>query len=658
MQPWKLRPYLKSNPQNPLISFLMIRKYLSILGLLFGVLHGLDAQETQHIISHNKETIVTDPSKGANSYKREVVFPGKEKEIRQIMLNLRFECPDGMRCADWDYVDHIKVMPKNDSTTYEIARMLTPYGGRFQKDWSFNWKVDITDFSPILRDSVVVDYIHTGWEDNKTRGWKVTVDFEFTYGKPAVEALAVHKIYDGYFSYGDKADPIENHLVPVNLQANSKATFGKVKVLQTGHGMDANGCGEFCDKYREILLNGQVIHSQQLWMQCGDNPLYPQAGTWIFDRANWCPGYLLQPDEVLFNLSSNEAYTVDLDMEPYETENPSARELLVAYVLEYGKITADNDATLVDIINPSNEEIYSRKNEQGALAVIRIKNNGKNNLKSLMVHYGLEGEKPKKFKWEGDLPYGETALLTLPEEIYTAQETAIFKVALKRPNGKKDGFMADNAKQSVYTRPDILPENVVIYFKTNNKPEQNQYKVTDSFGKVWFKKDSVSLSPNTIYRDTLQLPQGNYTFMVEDSAGDGLEFWYKARDGRGDARLLDTLGRAIKHFNSDFGSHIIYNFRVEPSVPYHLDNAPSVTMFPARTDGPVTLDYFANEAKEVTVTISQQEDESKVMETHLYSTLDKGTFTYDLSYLPKMRYTLKVEVDGEVIFKNRIRLKE
>ena len=636
----------------------MIKRYVSILSVFFGLLHGLVAQQTQHIISHNKETIVTDPSKGANSYKREVVFPGKEREIRQIMLNLKFECPDGMRCADWDYVDHIKVQPKNDSISYEIARMLTPYGGRFQEDWGFNWKVDLTDFSPILRDSVVVDYIHTGYEDNKTRGWKVTVDFEIIYGKPIVEALALHKIYDGNFSYGDKNDPIENHLVPVNLKANKEFNFGKVKVLQTGHGMDANGCGEFCDKYREILLNGQVIHSQQLWMKCGDNPLYPQAGTWIFDRANWCPGYLLQPDEVSFTLDSKESYTIDLNMEPYETENPSAKELLVAYVLEYGKINSVNDVSLVDIITPSNEEIYSRKNETGALAVIRIKNNGKDNLKSVMIHYNLEGHKSKKFKWEGDLPFGETALLTLPEEIYTEKESATFYVELKRPNGKRDGFTGDNAKQSVYTRPDILPETSVIYFKTNNKSGQNQYKVMDSYGKVLFKRDSVELAPNTVYRDTLQLPKGNYTFMVEDSAGDGLEFWYKAKDGRGDVRLLDTLGRAIKHFNSDFGSHIIYNFRVEPNATYHLDNEPSVTMFPARTDGPVTLDYFSNEKKQVEVIITQQEDESKIVETHSYSELDKGTFTYDLSYLPKMRYYLKVVVDGKEIFKNRIRLKE
>ncbi|MCK0133206.1 peptide-N-glycosidase F-related protein [Arenibacter sp. S6351L] len=636
----------------------MIQRFLFLLASFIFLQQNLHAQATENIISHNQETIVTDPSKGENSYKNWVVFPPQNKEIRQIFLNLTFECPDNMRCADWDYVDHIKVRQKNDSVNYEIARMLTPYGGRFQEDWRFDWKVDISDFSPILRDSLEVDYIHTGYEDNKTRGWKVTVDFEITYGKPVAEPLAIHKIYDGNYSYGDKTDPIEDYLAPVTLAANTQSNFGKIKIHQTGHGMDANGCGEFCDKYREILHNGKVIHKKQLWMECGDNPLYPQAGTWIFDRANWCPGYLLQPDEVSFDINAGQKFTIDLNMEPYETEKPSAKELLVAYVLEYGKINSENDVTLLDIISPSNEKIHSRKNETGALAVIRIKNNGKDNLKSFVVSYYLEGQKPKKFSWNGNLPFGETALLTLPEEIFSEKDSSRFYVELKRPNGKKDGYSGDNSKTSVYTSPNILPESTIVYFKTNNKPGQNEYSVTDSYGKQIFIRDSVDLKPNTAYMDTLKLKEGNYTFRVQDTGGDGLEFWFKAKDGNGSVKLLDTLGQAIKHFNSDFGSHIIYNFRVKPGVAYHLDNEPSINMFPARTEGPVTLDYFANDEKDVEVIITQQEDETKIVETHTYLNFKRGILTYDLSYLPKMRYYLKVVIDGKEVFKNRIRLKE
>ncbi|UNY99895.1 hypothetical protein MQE36_05980 [Zhouia spongiae] len=621
---------------------------------------SVNAQTIEHVISHNEEIIVTDPSKGANSYKRNTVFPSKDKDIRQIKLILTFECPekDSMRCADWDYVDHINVIPENSDTKYEVARMLTPYGGRFQKDWIFQWEVDVTDFSEILRNEVVVDYIHTGYEDNKTRGWKVTVDFEITYGTPVAKPLAIHKIYDGNYSYGDTSDPIENHLKPVSLKANAATAFSKVKVHQTGHGMDANGCGEFCDKWRDILYNGEVVNHKDIWMKCGDNPLYPQAGTWIFDRANWCPGYLLQPDEVLIDAKKGESFTVDINMQPYETEKPSAKELLVAYVVEYGAISAENDVTLIDIIKPSSKRTHSRVNPTGGRPLIKIKNNGSKNLTKLTVKYYLDGQKPKRYNWTGNLAFNEETLITLPEEIFSEKEETGFTVALSKPNGKRDGYMADNVQSATYQKPDILPGNMVVYFKTNEKPGQNTYRVEDSFGNVVFKKDSTDLMPNKLHQDTLKLAEGGYSFIVDDTGNNGLEFWFHAKEGVGNIKILDTLGQAIKQFGSDFGKNITYNFTVKHHTDYTLDPKPSVNMFGARTNGPVNVDYFSNKKAEVKVIITQQEDESKVVQEHVYHNLNRGIFNYDLSYLPKMRYTLKVIVDGEVIFKNRIRLKE
>ncbi|MEC3906177.1 peptide-N-glycosidase F-related protein [Tamlana sp. 2201CG12-4] len=616
------------------------------------------SQEKSHVISHDGETIVTNPSKGSNSYKRWVAFPEKTANIRSIILNLKFQCPDSMRCADWDYLDYIKARPKNDSTVYEIARMLTPYGGFFQKDWGFEWRVDITDFSLILRDDVEIDYIHTGYEDNKTRGWKVTVDFEITYGTPVANPIAVHTIYDGQYKYGYKDDPIENYLVPITIKAHAETNFSKVKIHQTGHGMDANGCGEFCSKYRDIVFNGAVVDHKNLWMECGDNPLFPQAGTWIFDRANWCPGYLLQPDEVLLNTPPGKPFTVDINMEPYDTEKPSANEQISTYVIEYAKPNAKNDVTLVDIIQPSTRQAHHRKNPFGGLPVIRVKNNGANPLQKMTITYFLEGDKPKKHQWTGHIDFGDEALIALPTEVFSKKETAQFHVMLDRPNGKKDAFSSDNTLESVYERPDILPETLIVYYKTNNKPHQNTYAIQNSFGDVFFEKDSTNMKPRTVYQDTIKLKPGNYNFRFNDTAGDGLEFWFKAKDGRGEVKLLDSLGRAIKQFKSDFGSHINYNFAVRNDMVYRTDHTALVAVFPARTNGPITLDYFCNTPETVKVLIVDQENESKVLEEHSYQNFSKGTLSYDLSYLPKNRYYIKVYVKEKEIYKNRIRLKE
>ena len=101
-----------------------------------------------------------------------------------------------------------------------------------------------------------------------------------------------------------------------------------------------------------------------------------------------------------------------------------------------------------------------------------------------------------------------------------------------------------------------------------------------------------------------------------------------------------------------------YNFIVSDDASYQLDDEPSIGVFPARTKGPVTLDYFANTPQDVTVRIVKQEDESKVIEEHVYHNFSRGALPFDLSYLPKTRVYIKVFVEGKEIFKNRIRIRE
>ena len=44
-----------------------------------------------------------------------------------------------------------------------------------------------------------------------------------------------------------------------------------------------------------IAINGQDLYEQHLWRpDCGQNPVYPQAGTWYFPRGGWCPGDVVQ----------------------------------------------------------------------------------------------------------------------------------------------------------------------------------------------------------------------------------------------------------------------------------------------------------------------------------------------------------------------------
>ncbi|MFV0604470.1 MAG: peptide-N-glycosidase F-related protein [Niabella sp.] len=637
-------------------------KYVVLLIILLYHSSWLSAQvqDTVHVIPFNGETIVTNPAKGSNYYYRWGKFPAIKENIRSIKLHVKFECPDSMRCADWDYVDYIKIKRvggvKGFDKDFEIARMLTPYGGAFKKDWNFAWEVDITDFSLLLRDSVEFEYNHTGYEPNKDRGWKVTLDFEIIKGKPVAVPVSIQKIYSQSFKYGDSTTSIEEDLQPVSFQKKSEADFAKFRILQTGHGANqGDHCGEFCSKKRMIVYNGQLIDTRPIWKTCGDNPLYPQAGTWIYDRANWCPGYLQIPDEYLLPLQLEN--TIDVNMEPYRVNKTQAVENITAYIIQYKKVAATTDVAITDIKKPTDKLVYARLNPAVFKPTIIIKNNGTKTLKSLKIVYSTKGFSTNTYNWRGQLVYGTSEEIELPGHINAMPGENYFTVSLVNPNNKKDAFLNDNTMSARFTAAPVHAEKLIFVLRTNNQPEQNSYTITDTHNKKIFFRTFDSTQKNQLFEDTLLLPQGRYNFFVTDSGGDGLEFWANKKGGRGFVRIQDMAGNLVKDFISDFGNTVNYDFSTttDSSAISRLNNDVSINLYPTSTSGATTLDYFSGKAEDVVVQIITDEG-AQLVEQHLYKNLKEGSFTYDMSYREPQRYYIKVLINNQLIFIKRLRI--
>ncbi|MDO6440004.1 peptide-N-glycosidase F-related protein [Cyclobacterium sp. 1_MG-2023] len=632
----------------------------ALLPLLLIVNVWAEQGDTLQIISHDAITVVTNPSKGANTYSEWAVFPDIEVPIRKIVMKIKFACPDNMRCADWDYLDHITIKrtggKEGELQDFEIGRMLTPYGGAFGEKWEFDWQVDVTDFSLLLRDSVELEYKHTGYEPNNDRGWKVTVAFDLIKGQPAMEPISITKIYDGSFAYGDKEKPIEKALKPVQFSSDKGAAMGRLRILQTGHGMDRpDGCGEFCNKYRDFLLDEKLVASRQIWKQCGDNPLYPQAGTWIFDRANWCPGDLIQPDLYDFELSKS-AHTVQLKMENYNSPKPSANELIAAYLIQYKAYRKKNDVAIEDIIIPSNKAIHNRLNPAAFGPSIVIKNNGAEPLTKLSINHGSKGGESNIFNWEGLLQPGEMDTVTMPGLI--PQKGALtYQFELRKPNGRKDASKQDNLMSTNYTPTPVHEPTLIFHLETNKKPEDNAYQVMDAKGNVLYQREVGTLVADTLYKDSLQLSKGAYQLVLKDEGGDGLEFWYKTKAGRGKAILLNSQGKIVKSFNSDFGSSITYNFTVGDTPDSIMENEISLGVFPTRTKDFTYFDFLSNNPEEVLIKLIRDPG-GEVVEEHLYRDFKEGRLTFDLSRYPKSRYFFRVFVNDKVVYNKRLRVKE
>ncbi len=637
---------------------------LFTLFLYFGLIyisHILgNVPDTIIVTTHNRTTVVTDPSKGVRSHQEWGLFPSPDVQIRKIIMKVTFGCPDTMRCADWDYSDRIELVrsggPIGKRLGYEIGRLITPYGGFYGRNWSYTWEVDVTDFSMILRDSILVDFIHSGYEPDNDRGWLLTLTFEIVIGKPALVPVAFTELFDDHFPYGDPEKPIHEILTPESFTAHPDAAFARLRVIQTGHGMDApDNCAEFCSKYRELWYDGKLIQKRQMWKKCGDNSVYPQAGTWIFDRGNWCPGDLLQPELFELPVEPGKQHNIAFVMEPYTaTRQNNGHQVISSYVIQYRKSEALHDVALEEIVVPSRKSLHSRLNPAAANGLVVVRNMGAATVNEMLIGYGTRGFEFQEYHWKGHLEPYQAVQVTLPGQILSRGEEGIFMATALSVNGVKDEYPADNQLQTSFSPAPVHGPVLVFRLVTNNQPEHNGWKLESHSGEVIREVSPGALQPATIYNDTFRLAPGAWTLTLTDTAGDGLEFWYNEKGGMGEALLLNDSGNILKAFESDCGSGWIYNFSIgdNPVLPNPSDKA--VSVYPSRTSTTTTLRYLANTTGNVVVKLVKDPG-NEVVEERCYPDLRDGVFTFDLTRFPYGRFFLEVHRDGTQIFKRRIR---
>jgi len=612
--------------------------------------------DTLRVTSHHKVLVITNPATGVNPYPAWATFPDASTAIRKINMTVRLGCPDSMPCAHWDYLDHIYLRRKGGihgpSLDLELGRMLTPYGSIFDRGWEWGWTVEVTDFSGLLRDSVEIEYVHSGYEP-VTVGWSLSLDFEIITGKPAAIPLSVTKMWQGSYRYGDPAENIEQTLSPIRFVPERGASIARLRIQHTGHGMDEpRGCSEFCSRYRDIRFDGRLIDRKDIWKECGNNPLFPQGGTWIFDRGNWCPGDLQQADQYDVALSKKE-HSFDIDMEPYKaTGNIQANESIASCLIQYKKPGSAHDVAIETVLSPSDDKNLGRLNPVCSEPHIIIRNMGRSILHSAIIYYGTEGYGMRKHTWRGSLRFNETADVWLEGPLRFKKGKNIFVVKVTEPNGKKDQWPADNEMRVPFSSPVTLPDELIVQFRTNENPSDNTLSLMDAFGGIHYIRKPDSFKPNTTYNDTLRLQEGCYELNLSDSAGNGLEFWFQPEQGHGFLRLLDIRGRLLHSFESDCGSDQHLAFSASRSYVYDTTvNRLAFSVFPLRVKDKLVFDCVTSRPTDITVLI--RDSDNIIIERHIYLGLQNRMTNIDVSHLKPGRHFLEVQIDGERKFKKR-----
>ncbi len=585
--------------------------FLALLQFIFINVYAA-AGDTVKVKAHENVLIQTDPSVGQTFYPVWAEFPAATTKYYKVFAYLTFECPPNMTCGEWDYINDISIRRKGgvegDTVGWEIARFITPYGLGFNSTWKHGWYYDLTDFAPLLHDSLEIVYRHSGYETQNGRGWVINLNFFCIEGTPPLEVVKIDTMWHGSFAYGNAADPIENHLDLRNVTFQSDTRAANLKIIQTGHGMDSlQNCAEFCPKDRTIKFDGVQLQKKNVWRECGFNSVFPQNGTWLYDRTNWCPGESVKEDNLLLqNMTGGSSHTFDFDMQPY-TMNPFrnfGNWVISTYLVEYAEPTYTNDVSLEAVIAPSKEYEFLRYNPICGTPIIVIKNNGKNNLTSAEINYGLKGGQKVSFNWTGNLSLGQTDTVELTTPMLWQGGSNEFEVSVTKPNGGTDEFEHTNSAVVPFETTDVVNDNkIIITFRSNNAASENYYRLRDAVtGNIVMEKNNFS--PKTTYKDTVMLTPGLcYSFEFYDDGPtpsglpnlnkDGLNWWANPADGSGYIRIMNGSGSIFKNFSSDFGTKILYQFTalfpvsVSEVAPLHA----RVEVYPNPNNGQFSIDY-------------------------------------------------------------------
>ncbi len=443
----------------------------------------------------------------------------------------------------------------------ELINFITPYGINLNLDGltGKTWEFDVTDFAPVLKGARFL-----AMEDGKYQEDN-DIKFVFYEGVPPRDVKFISQVWPS----GSWVSPSYNDIVanryfePRDLTLPANASGFKIRSAISGHGQE----GEFIARNHTITLNGFTNYTRSVWKTCAMNPVYPQGGTWIYDRAGWCPGAAVDMKEYELTPNVTPGAQINLDYSLPPLGNPGSSNYRVNnQLVGYGAPNFTVDAAVDFIKSPSRRIEFLRRNPICNAPVLTIRNTGSTVLTSVNIHYGRVGATLSTYAWTGSLNFLETAEVTLPAPDWSGSNTNEFMAYVTDPNGGADLYAGNDTLYSPFDVPVVYPSGLIFELKTNNYGSQTNYSLRDAQGNFIISRSG--LGNNIIYRDTVNLGLDCFTVNLNDLGHDGLSWWANTGQGTGYFRIRSlSNGAIIKTFNPDFGDNIYQQFTVTYALP-------------------------------------------------------------------------------------------
>lgn len=506
-----------------------------------------------------------------NDYDTIVRFPNGSTSYKKVLMYFtlgKYQCPGYNPsnpgevsqggtgwCGDWDYtVQNILMTPQGD--TLELGRLITPYANTNWPRTPWTWKqpyvFDVTDFYPALRDSATVRIHYSGYSG----GFTANIRFAFVEGTLARPVLGIRRLWHGDFAYGHGATPINTALDTLAYVTPTGTAIARARINITGHGGDDNSCAEFCPNVYTLKQDNTVIVRQNFFREtCGDNDLYPQSGTWIYDRANWCPGASVLTFTHPVSLG---AHRLNLSFPPYTSPTTQggspASYTLDGAVIYYGAPTTAFDVALEEVKAPTSDPRFFRLNPFGGAPIVTVRNLGGDNITQLNFTYGADGH-TQTYTWIGNLPASASTDVVLPP-IPTADLTSgthNFTVSVDTPPSDADIHQEDNHLTTTYTGIPSWPNRFAMQFKANDQAHASRPGVSQTSWRIESLTDSIykmrnNCRVNALCRDTVDLPVGQvFHLVVADTV------FYAFRDIPTGTDVGHTGGDGVRGFTNVSG---------------------------------------------------------------------------------------------------------